>query len=175
MCDSTTYYAVCPLAISLSCILFFFFLMLRRPPRSTLFPYTTLFRSLRPLLAHLTQRYRVPVRSIAPSLSLRSKLMLSFGGVVLLACGMALLWGFVQYKNLATDAALRQSAIGLRWLRSEVQTELGGAPTPPTEHAVRLSLRRILGNAPEASAVVYYIDDAGQLLALGGGPMGAPR
>src|SRR5439155_27205789 len=25
----------------------FFFLMLRRPPRSTLFPYTTLFRSLR--------------------------------------------------------------------------------------------------------------------------------
>src|SRR5205807_7965057 len=28
--------------------LFFFFLMLRRPPRSTLFPYTTLFRSRNP-------------------------------------------------------------------------------------------------------------------------------
>src|SRR5256885_14662637 len=28
-----------------STILFFFFLMIRRPPRSTLFPYTTLFRS----------------------------------------------------------------------------------------------------------------------------------
>src|SRR5476649_2967319 len=27
--------------------LFFFFLMIRRPPRSTLFPYTTLFRSVR--------------------------------------------------------------------------------------------------------------------------------
>src|SRR5256885_12439959 len=27
--------------------LFSFFLMIRRPPRSTLFPYTTLFRSLR--------------------------------------------------------------------------------------------------------------------------------
>src|SRR2546428_2553380 len=26
----------------------FFFLMIRRPPRSTLFPYTTLFRSLSP-------------------------------------------------------------------------------------------------------------------------------
>src|SRR3712207_6861045 len=26
---------------------YFFFLMIRRPPRSTLFPYTTLFRSLR--------------------------------------------------------------------------------------------------------------------------------
>src|SRR5256885_16833541 len=30
---------------ALPCIVFFFFLMIRRPPRSTLFPYTTLFRS----------------------------------------------------------------------------------------------------------------------------------
>src|SRR2546430_15400430 len=29
------------------CVIFFFFLMIRRPPRSTLFPYTTLFRSHR--------------------------------------------------------------------------------------------------------------------------------
>src|SRR2546430_17158523 len=28
-----------------ACFYFFFFLMIRRPPRSTLFPYTTLFRS----------------------------------------------------------------------------------------------------------------------------------
>src|SRR6266540_6279798 len=28
-------------------LFFFFFLMIRRPPRSTLFPYTTLFRSWR--------------------------------------------------------------------------------------------------------------------------------
>src|SRR6266446_9007611 len=36
-----------PSAVVVStCILsFFFFLMIRRPPRSTLFPYTTLFRS----------------------------------------------------------------------------------------------------------------------------------
>src|SRR2546426_6764555 len=32
-------YSLCPTS------LFFFFLMIRRPPRSTLFPYTTLFRS----------------------------------------------------------------------------------------------------------------------------------
>src|SRR5256886_11816400 len=31
--------------VCLVCVLFFFFLMIRRPPRSTLFPYTTLFRS----------------------------------------------------------------------------------------------------------------------------------
>src|SRR3712207_6959741 len=28
------------------CRVYFFFLMIRRPPRSTLFPYTTLFRSI---------------------------------------------------------------------------------------------------------------------------------
>src|SRR2546430_7245568 len=32
---------------------FFFFLMIRRPPRSTLFPYTTLFRSFRPEIHEL--------------------------------------------------------------------------------------------------------------------------
>src|SRR5256886_12383414 len=35
-----SYYAIPPV------LFFFFFLMIRRPPRSTLFPYTTLFRSL---------------------------------------------------------------------------------------------------------------------------------
>src|SRR3712207_7263786 len=42
--------------------MYFFFLMIRRPPRSTLFPYTTLFRSLRhfgrpaPILAGISGR-----------------------------------------------------------------------------------------------------------------------
>src|SRR5437867_13052196 len=35
-------------------IFFFFFLMIRRPPRSTLFPYTTLFRSRVVLSRELT-------------------------------------------------------------------------------------------------------------------------
>src|SRR6266498_4363543 len=33
------------LFVAICFFLFFFFLMIRRPPRSTLFPYTTLFRS----------------------------------------------------------------------------------------------------------------------------------
>src|SRR2546429_6797332 len=43
MCGS--YDIVFELSLS-SLFFFFFFLMIRRPPRSTLFPYTTLFRSL---------------------------------------------------------------------------------------------------------------------------------
>src|SRR3712207_7659079 len=45
------------------CVFFFFFLMIRRPPRSTLFPYTTLFRSVsvphrkRPLEAKESRRW----------------------------------------------------------------------------------------------------------------------
>src|ERR1039458_65914 len=37
----------------------FFFLMIRRPPRSTLFPYTTLFRSGLQLLFHQFLRPRI--------------------------------------------------------------------------------------------------------------------
>src|SRR3989442_15414917 len=33
-------------AMLAACLSLFFFLMIRRPPRSTLFPYTTLFRSV---------------------------------------------------------------------------------------------------------------------------------
>src|SRR2546430_15677707 len=51
MCDISTIYLIsisCFSSYSTYCspyLLFFFFLMIRRPPRSTLFPYTTLFRS----------------------------------------------------------------------------------------------------------------------------------
>src|SRR3712207_7264231 len=37
-------------------MIYFFFLMIRRPPRSTLFPYTTLFRSIRWLIRLSTLR-----------------------------------------------------------------------------------------------------------------------
>src|SRR2546422_11741422 len=45
------------LANSCFSVLLLFFLMIRRPPRSTLFPYTTLFRS-NPLLRRAVQSYR---------------------------------------------------------------------------------------------------------------------
>src|SRR6266540_2283754 len=44
--------------LSFSFFFFFFvFLMIRRPPRSTLFPYTTLFRSRVPQLREAMQQY----------------------------------------------------------------------------------------------------------------------
>src|SRR5436190_22231839 len=53
-------------------IFFFFFLMIRRPPRSTLFPYTTLFRSKTMML-----RFRI---WLMPSVNLCHRLRRTSGG-----------------------------------------------------------------------------------------------
>src|SRR2546430_1665959 len=47
-------------------IFYFFFLMIRRPPRSTLFPYTTLFRSVivEPRRATIPLRHHRPFQRI---------------------------------------------------------------------------------------------------------------
>src|SRR3712207_7355048 len=47
----------------------FFFLMIRRPPRSTLFPYTTLFRSMGKLLVRRLDegQHRAAARTSPPS------------------------------------------------------------------------------------------------------------
>src|SRR2546429_2589542 len=52
--------------------IFFFFLMIRRPPRSTLFPYTTLFRSDCPSRGDTVRASARPTRS-SSSPSLRSE------------------------------------------------------------------------------------------------------
>src|SRR2546427_5450515 len=54
--------------------LFFFFLMIRRPPRSTLFPYTTLFRSITSTRVHAISCSSAAnaVTPSSPSPSLRS-------------------------------------------------------------------------------------------------------
>src|SRR5574343_789025 len=52
-------------------VFFFFFLMIRRPPRSTLFPYTTLFRS--PGDPHPLQGGR-PMTQVTPFLMFNNQL-----------------------------------------------------------------------------------------------------
>ena len=118
----------------------------------------------------------MPVRSIAPSLSLRSKLLLSFGGVVLLACGMALLWGFVQYKNLAND--VRRPPVATSASRGCAPSCRPSIAAP--RHAADAEPRcatRCAGSRPprprRRSCTTSITTD--ELLALGGGPMGAPK
>src|SRR5438034_6274463 len=68
----------CLLTFSLSFLFFlsfFFFLMIRPPPRSTLFPYTTLFRSREtPLsLVHLRNMTLAPASTSGPRRSVDRK------------------------------------------------------------------------------------------------------
>src|SRR2546426_4278545 len=58
----------------LLCCYFFFFLMIRRPPRSTLFPYTTLFRSPR-LGAEVAARDVLEILAAELQLERRRKLV----------------------------------------------------------------------------------------------------
>src|SRR3712207_7012669 len=51
-------------------VLFFFFLMIRRPPRSTLFPYTTLFRS--EVEGHIVSGSRMDFASSRIAMAVRS-------------------------------------------------------------------------------------------------------
>src|SRR5206468_12228621 len=61
--------------------LFFFFLMIRRPPRSTLFPYTTLFRSSLPFMDFSTAKWEMLIgvrnffRDAAPDQSVYDELL----------------------------------------------------------------------------------------------------
>src|SRR2546422_4654116 len=55
------------LVVAIVPVLCFFFLMIRRPPRSTLFPYTTLFRSRGEPRASCAARHR-PAFGASPAL-----------------------------------------------------------------------------------------------------------
>src|SRR5256885_6718012 len=57
-------------------VIFFFFLMIRRPPRSTLFPYTTLFRSLEPAaiaVASMRSLLSMDFAAVLPGVHVRSE------------------------------------------------------------------------------------------------------
>src|SRR5215470_4802771 len=55
--------------------------MIRRPPRSTLFPYTTLFRSANPVAAHRSAPGNPPRRSFGPADRKSTRLNSSHGSI----------------------------------------------------------------------------------------------
>src|SRR2546430_10117879 len=73
---------MCVISSALSTLALFFFLMIRRPPRSTLFPYTTLFRSARHDPGSCTSRAQRPLRAErGATLAGRSRLQLPLGAL----------------------------------------------------------------------------------------------
>src|SRR3712207_7583900 len=78
---------------------FFFFLMIRRPPRSTLFPYTTLFRSW----THTTM-WEIPALAIVNELRVRAAMRGKgrFALDVLYARAKAKLWDKLERDRKST-------------------------------------------------------------------------
>src|SRR6202042_3563863 len=100
-------------------VLFFFFLMIRRPPRSTLFPYTTLFRSqaedgIRDLYVTGVQTCALPIRSEEHTSELQSRrdlvcrLLLDWSSDV---CSVADSWA----RRAVTDATSGRRRWQLGW------------------------------------------------------------
>jgi signal transduction histidine kinase len=134
--------------------------------------------TMRPLLAHLSSRHRLPVREIRAALSLRTKMLISFGGLVLFACGLSLFWGFVQYKNLVTTFVQTQAQLNLGRLGSELQARLAqakGKDAQPEETA-RVLVEEAGAGSTADGAVYFFVPTSGhRAYRAGGGIMGAPN
>ena len=88
-------------------IVFFFFLMIRRPPRSTLFPYTTLFRSAQ--LAYVVGEQASYLQVHIPTGSLLALIAQDLGYELM---GIDL---FRTRRASKTEVDLREEVVLLRW------------------------------------------------------------
>src|SRR6478672_9151717 len=94
---------------------FFFFLMIRRPPRSTLFPYTTLFRSVR-VGAQADHRVGPDREPLAVLLDCRRKLgqrRLALGGGQQPEAAIELVEREVHELPVLTGRVIRSVSVGL--------------------------------------------------------------
>src|SRR5256885_1223537 len=108
--------------------------MIRRPPRSTLFPYTTLFRSAIPSLPQLPTSYALQRKSTNASASLSLVWPLYLGGL-----SDAVRSGL----DAATDEALADAASSSHALHSLLVQRYFGAQL--AERAARLRERALEG------------------------------
>src|SRR3712207_4888175 len=118
----------------------FFFLMIRRPPRSTLFPYTTLFRSRRMTGLCPFHDERTPSFGIDPV----EKLYHCFG------CGA----GGDVFKFVMKTEAL-DFASALETLAERYGVELEREAEDPAEAAKRVRRERLLGVLERTAA--FYV------------------
>src|SRR2546430_8583784 len=105
---------------------FFFFLMIRRPPRSTLFPYTTLFRS-----PHTEPVARAEVASgSTDSLTL---FMNEAGRYRLLTAAEEVALAHLDRKSTRLNSSHSQISYAVFCLKKKTRNAL--SPSPPRSHA----------------------------------------
>ena len=131
--------------------------------------------TVRPLLGLLAARHRLPMPELRTRLSLRLKLLVSFGALTLLACGLSLAWGFSQYKKLATSLVLTQAQLKLDWIRSELKARVADAPGGPSSAEVAHFMREAAqGASTEGARWAWVPNDATMKPMVVGGFLDAP-
>src|SRR3712207_8043504 len=101
----------------------FFFLMIRRPPRSTLFPYTTLFRSSRWSYLDDHVRHRTGLPAGGPQVSaIPSTAYARSPGLLL--CSARALGGCVRSEEHTSELQSRQYLVCRLLLEKKKQTKI---------------------------------------------------
>src|SRR2546422_5085904 len=108
-------------------VLFFFFLMIRRPPRSTLFPYTTLFRSL-VVLSHEDNDHLGGALTVLESLERSEEHTSELQSRLHLVCRLLL------EKKKENRRQPGQALTQIEWRRRRVPLDAG---RPATQHGAR--------------------------------------
>src|SRR5256885_14770255 len=117
---------------------FFFFLMIRRPPRSTLFPYTTLFRS------HQAEANLAKAKATADNAELNLKRAEE-----------------LRKSNIASQSDLDAATAAAEQARAEVKA------TEAANAVAHLNLQRSHVRAPFDAAIAERIGNAGDYVKAG--------
>ena len=113
--------------------------------------------SLRPLRIHLSSNHRLALSDLGRTLSLRGKMVASFGLLAIFSSAQSMYLSFIHYRALATAFIQRETELRLSAMARRIEEDKTGEPMP--EAAIAEELRRFLGefgNSVDEPAVIYF-------------------
>jgi len=115
--------------------------------------------TLRPLLTEIALRHPPLLRDLRTRLTLRAKILASFGSLAFFVCAFSLFWSFVQYRYLAMSFIQRHAAGDLARLTAALREQ-------PADGTAALA-QRVAALAP-GDAVVHFVPSEGAHAAIAG-------
>src|ERR1043166_8164349 len=142
--------------------------MIRRPPRSTLFPYTTLFRSLTQAGARVGTRILGAVEASVAAVPHNTNL-----GIILLCAPLAAAAERAQpdlHAALAVELAhldIQDASFAFKAIALAAPGGLGTAPRHDVRMPATVTLRQAMGEAADRDRIArQYVSDFADVFAL---------
>src|SRR3712207_5829822 len=137
--------------------------MIRRPPRSTLFPYTTLFRSVDRIFDNPT--LYSGFENLLGMYGYALQIYCDFSGYSDMAIGIALLLGFkfpmnfnAPYRSHSITDFWRRWHISLStWIRDYIYISLGGNRKGKVRQYVNLMITMLLGGLWHGASLNFIV------------------